>query len=162
MTNHHLLGYYVAAIILSVITALVTIYHHQIVAKLTPAAQWVKKSVLSCISSSTLLLPHSDHHFLLRQASRRVVDSDSPPLHLIFSSGASHPSSPGSAIRQSLCPTALWSRNHCYSLWRRLGSLDWICHCCSRLVSWRIGQLLVRHPSSVKRKLTQDHPTVPA
>jgi hypothetical protein len=46
-----LLGYYVIAIILSVITALITIYHHQIVAQLTPAAHTVKKSVIICISS---------------------------------------------------------------------------------------------------------------
>jgi hypothetical protein len=38
----HLLGYYVIAIILSTITALITIYHHQIVAKLTPVAHSVK------------------------------------------------------------------------------------------------------------------------
>lgn len=37
------LWYYVIAIILSVITALITIYHHQIVAQLTPAAHSVKK-----------------------------------------------------------------------------------------------------------------------
>lgn len=46
-----LLGYYVIAIILSVITALITIYHHQIVAQLTPAAHSVKESVIICISS---------------------------------------------------------------------------------------------------------------
>jgi hypothetical protein len=40
-----ILGYYVIAIILSVITALITIYHHQIVAQLTPAAHTVKESV---------------------------------------------------------------------------------------------------------------------
>ncbi|KAI0288963.1 snare associated Golgi protein-domain-containing protein [Russula brevipes] len=39
-------GYYVIAIILTVITALVTIFHHQIVDKLTPTAHWVKRSVL--------------------------------------------------------------------------------------------------------------------
>jgi hypothetical protein len=42
----HLLGYYVIAIILSTITALITIYHHQIVAKLTPVAHSVKTLVL--------------------------------------------------------------------------------------------------------------------
>ncbi|KAI9456794.1 snare associated Golgi protein-domain-containing protein [Russula earlei] len=36
------LWYYVFAIVLAVITALITIYHHQIVEKLTPAAHWVK------------------------------------------------------------------------------------------------------------------------
>ncbi len=46
-----LLGYYVIAIILSVITALITIYHHQIVAQLTPAAHTMKRSVIICISS---------------------------------------------------------------------------------------------------------------
>jgi hypothetical protein len=46
-----LLGYYVIAIILSVITALITIYHHQIVAQLTPAAHTVKRSVIISISS---------------------------------------------------------------------------------------------------------------
>ena len=55
-----LLGYYVIAIILSVITALITIYHHQIVAQLTPAAHTVKKSVVviraSCLSSFFLNL----------------------------------------------------------------------------------------------------------
>jgi len=44
---NHLLGYYVIAIILAVITALITIFHHQIVEKLTPAAHRVKTSVLS-------------------------------------------------------------------------------------------------------------------
>lgn len=48
---NHLLGYYVIAILLAVITALVTIFHHQIVEKLTPAAHWIKRSVLSCILS---------------------------------------------------------------------------------------------------------------
>jgi hypothetical protein len=48
-----LLGYYVIAIILSVITALITIYHHQIVAQLTPAAHTVKRSVIIWISSSS-------------------------------------------------------------------------------------------------------------
>jgi hypothetical protein len=42
-------GYYVIAIILSVITALITIYHHQIVAQLTPAAHWVKRLVITYI-----------------------------------------------------------------------------------------------------------------
>jgi len=46
-----LLGYYVIAIIMSVITALVTIYHHQIVAQLTPAAHSLKGSVIICNSS---------------------------------------------------------------------------------------------------------------
>jgi energy-converting hydrogenase Eha subunit A len=56
---NHLLGYYVIALILSVITALITIYHHQIVAKLTPAAHWMKTSVLICISSQIPPSPHS-------------------------------------------------------------------------------------------------------
>lgn len=51
-----LLGYYVIAIILSVITALITIYHHQIVAQLTPAAHTIKKSVLILILNPALLL----------------------------------------------------------------------------------------------------------
>jgi hypothetical protein len=51
-----LLGYYVIAIILSVITALITIYHHQIVAQLTPAAHSVKRSVIICISSLSCFL----------------------------------------------------------------------------------------------------------
>jgi hypothetical protein len=98
---NHILGYYVIALILTVITALVTIYHHQIVAKLTPAAHWMKKSVLICVSSQIPFLPHScpapsDH---LRQSSGRVVDSDSNPLHHIFSAGASHPPSSGSTTR---------------------------------------------------------------
>jgi hypothetical protein len=41
----------VIAIILTVITALITIYHHQIVAQLTPAAHTVKKSVIIYIQS---------------------------------------------------------------------------------------------------------------
>lgn len=36
------LWYYVIAILLAVITALITIFHHQIVEKLTPAAHWIK------------------------------------------------------------------------------------------------------------------------
>lgn len=80
-----LLGYYVIAIILSVITALVTIYHHQIVAQLTPAAHTIKKSVIPLLSQSCLTL--SDHD--LHQASRRVGDPDSHPLHPIFPSGVS-------------------------------------------------------------------------
>jgi hypothetical protein len=51
-----LLGYYVLAIILAVITALITIFHHQIVVKLTPPAHWVKRSVLSCILSVRLFI----------------------------------------------------------------------------------------------------------
>jgi len=50
LISNPLLGYYVIAIILSVITALITIYHHQIVAQLTPAAHSVKRSVIICIS----------------------------------------------------------------------------------------------------------------
>jgi hypothetical protein len=84
---NHLSGYYVIAIILSVITALITIYHHQIVAKLTPVAHSVKKSVLIYTSPAFSSAP-SDHDTLLRQASRRVVNSDSHPLRHIFSSGA--------------------------------------------------------------------------
>jgi len=98
---HHLLGYYMIAIILSVITALITIYHHQIVAQLTPAAHTVKKSVIICISSRYRFFLQScltsDHD--LCQASRRVGNSDSHPLHHIFSSGVSHLSSSGSATR---------------------------------------------------------------
>lgn len=51
LISNPLLGYYVIAIILSVITALVTIYHRQIVAQLTPAAHTVKRSVVTSISS---------------------------------------------------------------------------------------------------------------
>ncbi|KAH9953689.1 snare associated Golgi protein-domain-containing protein [Russula dissimulans] len=39
---NHLLGYYVILIILAVITALITIFHHQIVDKLTPVAHRAK------------------------------------------------------------------------------------------------------------------------
>lgn len=51
---NHLLGYYVIALILSVITALITIYHNQIVSGLTPAAHKLKKSVL--ISGSAFFI----------------------------------------------------------------------------------------------------------
>lgn len=51
-----LLGYYVIAILLAVITALVTIFHHQIVEKLTPAAHWIKRLVLSHFLSVPLVL----------------------------------------------------------------------------------------------------------
>ena len=53
LISNPLLGYYVIAIILSVITALVTIYHRQIVAQLTPAAHTVKRFVVTSISSSS-------------------------------------------------------------------------------------------------------------
>jgi hypothetical protein len=107
----HFSGYYVIAIILTVITALITIFHHQIVDKLTPAAHWVKRSVLflfgscpiiTCLGSTnpstfqTLpLLPpfhpcSTDHNLPPYQSSRRVVNSDSHPLHHILSSSASH------------------------------------------------------------------------
>jgi hypothetical protein len=52
----HLLGYYLIAIILIAITALITIFHHQIVDKLTPTAQRVKRSVFLCILSFPLFL----------------------------------------------------------------------------------------------------------
>jgi hypothetical protein len=37
------LGYYVIGIILTLITTLTTIYHHQIVEALTPAGHWMKR-----------------------------------------------------------------------------------------------------------------------
>jgi hypothetical protein len=46
----------VIAILLAVITALVTIFHHQIVEKLTPAAHWIKRLVLSYFLSVPLVL----------------------------------------------------------------------------------------------------------
>lgn len=70
-----------------------------------------------------------------------------PPVRPIFRVLGCHP--------LTICTTALRSRNYSYSLWRCLGSLDWIRDCCRWHVSWRIRELLVRDPSPVKLRLTQ-------
>jgi len=72
------------------------------------------------------------------KSSGRLGDSHSAPFHHIVS-------------------PALRSRNSRYFMWRRLGPLDRFRDCCSRLISRRVGQFLVRDPPPSKCKLTVEY-----
>lgn len=114
---HTVKGYYVAFVLIMVITALVTLYHKQIVEWLTPVTQWMHECVGSLPCPSLL----------------------SNRLQFVLGLGHSHSCSICDIIPPSLRP-----RNRSCPVWPRLGTLDWIRHCLRRHFHWRSWQLLVR------------------